>query len=325
MTAILPRPRAAEFASRPTAVAAPEVAPGLAVQPQSIVNVYLAGPPGAADRGWVLIDAGLALSAPQIRAAAAERFGPRSRPSGIVLTHGHFDHVGALETLASEWDVPVHAHPLELPYLTGRSQYPPPDPTVGGGMMALLSPLYPRGPLDLGERVHPLPADGTVPGMPGWRWLHTPGHTAGHISLFRDADRLLIAGDAFVTTRQESAYDAVMKPQVVWRPPAYYTPDWESAGRSVRLLASLNPSVAATGHGLPMRGPALENGLRRLADHFERYVPADGRYVGRPARADERGTVYVPPSAGGSGAWILVGGAVAIALGVTLGSVTAER
>ena len=41
--------------------------------------------------------------------------------------------------------------------------------------------------------------------MPGWRWVHTPGHTAGHVSLFRDADRTLIAGDAFVTTKQESA------------------------------------------------------------------------------------------------------------------------
>jgi glyoxylase-like metal-dependent hydrolase (beta-lactamase superfamily II) len=39
--------------------------------------------------------------------------------------------------------------------------------------------------------------------MPGRRWLHTPGHTAGHVS-FRDHDRCLIVGDAFVTTKQES-------------------------------------------------------------------------------------------------------------------------
>ena len=57
--------------------------------------------------------------------------------------------------------------------------------------------------------------------MPGWRWIHTPGH----VSFFRDADRTPIVGDAFVTTRQDSALAAVMLPQYVRRPPAYYTPD----------------------------------------------------------------------------------------------------
>ena len=49
--------------------------------------------------------------------------------------------------------MPIYAHELELPYLTGRSPYPPPDPTVGGGLMADLSWMYPRGPIDLGDRV----------------------------------------------------------------------------------------------------------------------------------------------------------------------------
>ena len=66
-------------------------------------------------------------------------FGHGNRPAAILLTHGHFDHVGALKTLAEEWDVPVYAHTLELPYLTGRSSYPPPDPSVGGGAMAAMS------------------------------------------------------------------------------------------------------------------------------------------------------------------------------------------
>ena len=61
--------------------------------------------------------------------------------------------------------------------------------------MARLSSLYPRGPIDLGQRVRSLPSDGSVPGMPGWRWIFTPGHTAGHVSLWRDEDALLLAGD----------------------------------------------------------------------------------------------------------------------------------
>ncbi|HEX7243273.1 MAG TPA: MBL fold metallo-hydrolase, partial [Longimicrobiaceae bacterium] len=174
--------------------------------------------------------------------------------------------------------------------------YPPPDPTVGGGAMAALSWTYPRGPVDLGDRVRALPADGSVPGMPGWRWIHTPGHTAGHVALFRDSDRTLVAGDAFVTTKQESALSALTQRREINGPPMYFTPDWDSARASVRALAALEPEVAATGHGVPMRGEELRRGLHALADRFdERAVPAHGRYVGRPAVADRGGVVSVPP------------------------------
>jgi glyoxylase-like metal-dependent hydrolase (beta-lactamase superfamily II) len=213
-----------------------------------------------------------------------------------VLTHGHFDHVGALHTLLEKWDVPLYAHRLELPYLTGRSAYPPPDPTVGGGAVAALSRFYPRGPYNFGDRIHPLPADGSVPGMPGWRWIHTPGHTPGHVSLFRDSDRTLIAGDAFVTTKQESAIAALTQRPEIHGPPAYFTPDWQSARRSVELLAALEPWRVATGHGRPLEGEEMLEGLRRLARDFDRLaVPTRGRYVRQPAVADEGGVVSLPP------------------------------
>jgi glyoxylase-like metal-dependent hydrolase (beta-lactamase superfamily II) len=273
-----------------TAPAETRVAEGVFRIPLSIVNAYMVGPPGAGDRGWVLVDAGLSLSRGAIMAAAAAAYGPRSRPAAIVMTHGHFDHVGSLEALAEAWDVPVYAHPLEMPYLTGRADYPPPDPAVGGGAMAWLSPLYSRRGIDLGGRARPLPADGSVPHLTGWRWAHTPGHAPGHVSFFRDADRTLIAGDAFVTTKQESFFAALLKPEVVHGPPAYFTIDWDQARASVRRLAQLNPEVAATGHGVPMHGEGMRRQLHHLADEFDRLaVPADGRYVRHPARADERG------------------------------------
>ncbi|HEX6011136.1 MAG TPA: MBL fold metallo-hydrolase [Geminicoccaceae bacterium] len=157
------------------------------------------------------MDAGISGSAAVIRSAAERRFGTGARPAAIVMTHGHFDHVGVLETLAAEWDAPVVAHELEAPYLSGRASYPPPDPSVGGGLIARLSSLFPRGPVNVRERLRLLPPDGDVPFMPGWRWLHTPGHAPGHVSFWRPSDRALVVGDAFVTTGQESAYEAAVQ------------------------------------------------------------------------------------------------------------------
>lgn len=281
--------------------------------PLSIVNVYLVGEPGG---DWVLVDAGMSFSGHTIRQAVRERFGDQ-RPAAILLTHAHFDHVGVLESLAAEWDVPVYAHRMELPYLTGRSAYPPPDPAVGGGMMAYLCRLYDRGPINLGGRVRPLPNDGSAPGLGGWRWVFTPGHSPGHVSFFRDADGFLIAGDAFVTTRQESMVSALTgQPQAVCRPPAYFTPDWQAARQSVEKLAALRPEVAATGHGYPMRGAGLRAQLQALADDFDRVaVPRWGRYVREPARADESGVRFTPPPL----VEPLAGAVAAAALGAAVG------
>jgi glyoxylase-like metal-dependent hydrolase (beta-lactamase superfamily II) len=70
---------------------------------------------------------------------------------------------------------------------------------------------------------------------------------------------------------------------MVHRPPAYFTPDWASARASVQRLAALEPELAATGHGPPMRGPEMRRQLQALARDFDRVaVPRHGRYVGRP-------------------------------------------
>lgn len=257
-----------------------EIAPDLAYRRLGIVNVVFYGRPGAGDRGWVLIDAGVMGTTRLITAAARERFGEAARPSAIVMTHGHFDHVGGLPELAERWSVPVYAHRMEHPYLNGTQSYPPPDPRVGGGLMALLAPLYPRGPVDVSRWLQLLPEDGTVPEMPGWRWLHTPGHAPGHVSFWREADRAIIAGDAFITTRQESAYAVAVQAPEMHGPPMYYTPDWIAARTSVQQLAALEPELAVTGHGPAMRGPGMRAALHALADRFEDVaVPKQGRYV----------------------------------------------
>jgi glyoxylase-like metal-dependent hydrolase (beta-lactamase superfamily II) len=280
-----------------TSDVATQVAPGLAYLRDRIVNVAFIASMDGRDDPWVLVDAGLPGATARIVHAAETLFGPDSTPAAIVLTHGHFDHVGSLKELVRRWQVPVYAHELEMPYLTGRSSYPPPDPAVGGGAMATMSRFFPRKPIDLGDSVLPLPADGAVPVVDGWRWIHTPGHAPGHVSLFRDYDRALVAGDAFVTTKQESLSAALTQRPEMHGPPAYYTIDWQAAEASVDALAALDPYVAVTGHGVAMRGNQLREDLQDLAAHFrERAVPKHGRYVRQAAITDRSGVVSVPPA-----------------------------
>jgi glyoxylase-like metal-dependent hydrolase (beta-lactamase superfamily II) len=118
-----------------------------------MVNVYFVRDRQSGQ--WVLIDTGVPGFARTIKKVARQLLG--TRPSAILLTHGHFDHVGTVRELAEVWGVPVYAHRLELAYLTGRSKYPPSDPTVGGGSQSWLLPLFSRGPIDLGSRVQMLP------------------------------------------------------------------------------------------------------------------------------------------------------------------------
>jgi glyoxylase-like metal-dependent hydrolase (beta-lactamase superfamily II) len=244
---------------------------------------------------WALIDAGLKWSGPKIKAFTEQLFGDRD-PSAIILTHGHFDHVGGLNFLLKAWPaVPVYAHEYEMPYLTGKSPYPPADPSVGGGLMALFSFLYPCGPIDISQRVRKLPGDGSVPDFPEWKFINTPGHSPGHISLFRERDKLLIAGDAFLTTQNESAYNALSYEARVSGPPKYFTCNWASAKISVLKLAALQPEIVAAGHGKPMSGIQMQKALGYLSRHFDRVAaPRIGRYVTQPALTSQDGIVSLP-------------------------------
>ena len=286
------------------------VAPGVWGIKDIFVNFYMIQ--NEETNKWVLVDAGLKTSYSRIKKLATSLFRER-KPEAIVLTHGHFDHVGSLKRLVEEWSIPVYAHYLELPYLTGKSHYPPPDPTVGGGLMAYMSFMYPNDPIDIGSQINSLPEDGSVPGLKGWRYIHTSGHTPGHISLFRDKDKLLIAGDAFVTIKSESALAVMFQTKKISRPPAYFTTDWESANKSVKQLLALSPEIAATGHGQPMSGEGMREGLRHLCEHFIEEMPSQGRYIQEAAIADANGLLYVPPrEESNNKIWLIAAGAALI-------------
>lgn len=255
-----------------------EILPDLFCHTIQIVNISLVGYPESDE--FVLVDAGMPKSANEIISVIEARFGANSRPKAIILTHGHFDHVGGLIELVKHWEVPVYAHQLEMPFLTGQKSYPEPDPTVEGGLVAKMSPSFPNEPINLGSTVQTLPSDRTVPHMPGFRWIHTPGHSPGHVSLFRESDGALIAGDAFTTVKQEYMYKVFTQELEISGPPRYLTTDWEAAKQSVIKLEALKPKVAVTGHGLPMSGEVLTTSLKKLVNEFEKIaIPDYGRYV----------------------------------------------
>ena len=271
-----------------------EIAPGVWAMKIVFVNIYMitTGP-----EEWVLVDAGLKGSAGKIIAMAVELFGEDLPPAAIILTHGHFDHTGAIKDLLKKWPVKVYAHALELPFLTGLSAYPPPDPTAGGGAMSFFSFLYPKKAIDLGEHVQTVPKDGTLPFSDDWVYIHTPGHSPGHISLYRPQDKVLIVGDAFVTIKSESLFSVITQKKEISGPPKYFTPNWLAAAMSVKKLRDLKPEVAGTGHGPSMKGDELTQGLGDLVNDFQHLaIPEDGRYSHEPAKTNRNGVQHLPPA-----------------------------
>ena len=145
-----------------------------------------------------------------------------------------------------------------------------------------------------GAHVHALPDDGTVPGMPGWTWLHTPGHTAGHVSFWREADRTLLAGDAVATTDLDSWAALATLPREFDRPPAPMTPDWDAAARtSIDALAALAPDAVGAGHGRAITA-GTANALHTYARTSCRRPRAATRP--HPPSPTTAGIVSLPPS-----------------------------
>ena len=117
----------------------------------------------------------------------------------------------------------------------------------------------------LGPAVRPLGPDGSIPGMDGWRWLHTPGHTPGHVAFVRACDRVVISGDALLTLRVNAAAGFLLGSQGLSTPPWYTTWDREAARSSIRAIAALEPAVLAGGHGHPLTGPGTAAAVREFA------------------------------------------------------------
>lgn len=253
-----------------------EVAPDVYVLAVLGTNVYFI----RSGQSWVLVDTSFAWggSGGRIRRAAEALFGQGARPEAILLTHIHPDHVGAALELARAWDRPVYVHPDELPVATADLDE---LERIGNPLdRRVLIPLMRMLPR---ERVESMRAQASIkdvaraldpaappPGLPDWTCIPAPGHSPGHLALFRERDRVLVAGDAVLAVDTNSPQGWLKmalragRPHL-YGPPRYSNWDQRATAASIAALAALEPRVLATSHGAHMEGDAVARELRALA------------------------------------------------------------
>ena len=249
-----------------------EIAPGvccLGPRSRTQTNVYLV----RAGSGWFLVDAGWEGDADRIAAAPRSLLGPDTSPSAILLTHADPNHVGAARALAEAWGCLILAHPDELAIAHGdfaameRSAGPLDRWVILPAMRAIgerrRADVLVRG--RLAGLTATLPPDGTIPGMDGWAWIATPGHTPGHVSFVRWSDRVVLTGDALLTLEVNTPTGFLVGRQGLSGPPWYTTWDRRAANASIAAIAALEPAVVGGGHGRPIRGPAVAAAVRAFA------------------------------------------------------------
>ncbi len=81
----------------------------------------------------------------------------------------------------------------------------------------------------------------------GFTVVDTPGHSPGHVSYWREADRTLIVGDTLFGLHPLTAIPGLHEP------PGALSTDPAQNRASIRKLAALEPAVAVFGHGRPWR------------------------------------------------------------------------
>jgi glyoxylase-like metal-dependent hydrolase (beta-lactamase superfamily II) len=162
----------------------------------------------------------------------------------ILLTHGHSDHVGALEHLRRHHAVPVLAHREEIPYAEGIQPYPRRKKAAASVARGLLQPLEQDG------AGHFQPVGGLVP-------YFTPGHSPGHVVYYHPEDGVLLAGDLFTSRRGK------LKPPI-----AMFTADMGQAVESGAIVRRLRPKLVSVCHG---------GEIKNAAEQYEEYRRRYGR------------------------------------------------
>ncbi|MDN4593890.1 MBL fold metallo-hydrolase [Polycladomyces subterraneus] len=210
----------------------------------------------------ILVDAGFPGQLPQFREAMEAAGVPFEKLNKVFLTHQDIDHIGCLPDLlhASPQKVEVLASEWEKPYIQGEKPLIKIEKAIA--RLNDLPQEHREGLKRVFENPPKAPVDRTVsdgeelPFCGGITVIHTPGHTPGHISLYHQPSKTLIAGDAL----------AVVDGQLVG-PVPQYTLDMDVAIQSLKKLAQYDIEAVICYHG----GLYRENVNRRIAEL------ADGR------------------------------------------------
>lgn len=175
--------------------------------------------------GLLLVDVGPEGATDRLETALADIGFGLTDVEQVVLTHHDADHAGGLAALRERTDVTVSAHRAEAPRVRGEAA-----PVKGSG-----DDRYP--PVDVDEELTGGEAFRTRAGP--LRVVETPGHTAGHVSLYLPDERLLLAGDALVADGEEPLSG----------PKPSYTVDMDDAADAVATLADLDVEHTICHHG----------------------------------------------------------------------------
>jgi len=203
--------------------------------------------------GWVLVDTGMPGSRPLIDKLVQEAGIPETDPSAILLTHQDIDHIGGLPSyLTDRADRPlVYAHEEDRGAIDGEKPMlkvtaerlesllrAMADPVRKAFESAYLRPTRPNVSRTFtdGEK---LPYGG------GLVVIHTPGHTPGHVCLYHEASKTLIAGDAMTVADGE-----------LRGPNPAVTPNLPEAIASLGKLGSFDIETVICYHGGVYRGEA---------------------------------------------------------------------
>jgi hydroxyacylglutathione hydrolase len=196
--------------------------------PRNGINAYLVGD--------VLVDAGT----PRSGRALVEKCRDRGL-AAHALTHAHPDHAGGSRAVCSELGIPCWASEGDAAAVeageteVARTWARPVLERVAG-----FPPQSVQRRLREGDDVA------------GFTVLEVPGHSAGHIALWRESDRVLVCGDVFLNMHFLTTRPGLHEP------PKPLTTDPARNRESARRLAALEPAIAVFGHGPPMRDAAAK-------------------------------------------------------------------
>ncbi len=240
-------------------MAAEEIVSGVYGISMTYVNAFLV----VGEDGLVLVDSGLAGRKDTILGALAGTGRQPADLKHILITHHHFDHIGSLADLKEATGAKCYVHPADGRVVRGEAPRPGPKPM--GLLSRLLLPIVVRlGP----PEVDPMKVDREVqdgeelPLAGGIKAVHTPGHTAGHLSFLLPSRKLLFVGDAAgnLLGQLGPPFGVLL---------GTHTEDVAQAKESIRKLAGLEFDIACFGHGRVLKGEANLK-FRRLAEKLAR-------------------------------------------------------